>query len=248
MDPMSINKCYSWLSMWLPVSTVTASGQCLFRLVKTERLHTVHALKLKEQITCHFRRSMSMSCYFSLTPVLLHSPSSVLFPESWPVFASWSAKNKQSQAGPGQWLQLSNKPSAGSDGMGLCAGSGSSSERLSQSARFFSGMQRQEPWDQRCELGTSHVAQFQSLYHIRHGNIVCVFFSLQDQSFPEPSKQRWNNSLFALCGLCGGWRGAWGGGGGWGWIVLLCSGLAGSALVCCCRGLRWRWKQSFLSV
>lgn len=39
------------------------------------------------------------------------------------------------------------------------------------------------------------------LYRIRHGNVVSIFFSLQHQSLLKPFKQRWNNSLFVLCGL-----------------------------------------------
>lgn len=53
----------------------------------------------------------------------------------------------------------------------------------------------------RCELWDDCAASLNLVYHIRHGNITSIFFSLQDQSLHNPSKQQWNNSLFALCGL-----------------------------------------------
>lgn len=60
-------------------------------------------------------------------------------------------------------------------------------------------------WDQRCELPADRAASLNLVYHIRHGNVTSIFFSLQDQSLHNPSKQQWNNSLFALCGLGGKW-------------------------------------------
>ncbi len=54
---------------------------------------------------------------------------------------------------------------------------------------------------QRCELRADRAASRNSVYHIRHGNIASIFFSLPHQSLYNPSKQQWNNSLFALCGL-----------------------------------------------
>lgn len=53
--------------------------------------------------------------------------------------------------------------------------------------------------------GVNSEASLNLVYHIRHGNITSIFFSLQDQSLHNPSKQQWNNSLFALCGLGGRW-------------------------------------------
>lgn len=58
------------------------------------------------------------------------------------------------------------------------------------------GASRLEVWTQHCSGARLH-----SLYHTRHGNIVSIFFSLQHQSLLKPFKQRWNNSLFVLCGL-----------------------------------------------
>lgn len=76
-------------------------------------------------------------------------------------------------------------------------------------------------WDQRCELRADRAASLNLVYHIRHGNITSIFFSLQDQSLHNPSKQLWNNSLFALCGL----------GEGGGGVYSVFAGSTGSSLL-----------------
>lgn len=63
------------------------------------------------------------------------------------------------------------------------------------------GLRELEVWTEHCSAARHH-----SLYHVRHGNIISIFFSLQDQSLLKPFKQQWNNSLFVLCGLCRGRR------------------------------------------
>lgn len=72
-----------------------------------------------------------------------------------------------------------------------------------------------EPWmwggrarallDRRCEVQVDRASSLNLVYHTRHGNITSIFFSLQDQSLHNPSKQQWNNSVFPLCGLGGRW-------------------------------------------
>lgn len=108
-------------------------------------------------------------------------------------------QNKQRQAELEQWLenqQILNRTWAhGPLGQIRFFGKGESM-RLKNEGWMWGGWK-----DQRCELWADRAASLNLVYHNRHGNITSIFFSLQDQSLYNPSKQHWNNSLFALCGL-----------------------------------------------
>lgn len=144
-------------------------------------------------------------------------------------------QDKQSIARQGHGLKFPNKSGTGSDGMGLWAGScfwesESGGEVFSWGGFWTSVVRELEVWTEHCSAARHHL-----LYHIHHGNIISIFFSLQDQSLFKPSKQQWNNSLFVLCGLSegGGTEAAF-------W------GPAGSTSPF--LSPRSRWKQSFLLV
>lgn len=108
-------------------------------------------------------------------------------------------QNKQRQAELEQWLknqQILNRTWAhGPLGQIRFFGKGES-RRLKNDGWMWGGWK-----EQRCELWADRAASLNLVYHNRHGNITSIFFSLQDQSLYNPSKQHWNNSLFALCGL-----------------------------------------------
>lgn len=105
----------------------------------------------------------------------------------------------------GAMIREINKSPTGHEHMGPQAGWGYL-ERVSQCWEDEGCMWgREGGWgqskDQRCELRADRAASLNLVYHIRHGNITSIFFSLQDQSLLNPFKQQWNNSLFVLCGL-----------------------------------------------
>lgn len=109
-------------------------------------------------------------------------------------------QNKQRQAELEQWLEKSTNPQ---QDMSTCA------SRPDQ-VLWKGWVNEVKGWrmnvrgvvgEQRCELRADRAASLNLVYHIRHGNITSIFFSLWDQSLRNPSKQQWNNSLFALCGL-----------------------------------------------
>ena len=104
-------------------------------------------------------------------------------------------QNKQRQAELEQWLEKSTNPrqdmSAWASGPDRVLRKGWVSEVKGWRVSARGGGRR----------GVNRAASLNSVYHIRHGNITSIFFSLWDQSLHNPSKQQWNNSLFALCGL-----------------------------------------------
>lgn len=88
-------------------------------------------------------------------------------------------------------------------------------------------------WDQRCELQADGAASLNLVYHIRHGNVTSIFFSLEDQSHQNPFKQQWNNSLFVQCGL---------------WGAILVSMEVCRVVFVAGLGTRWRWRLFFDSL
>ena len=109
-------------------------------------------------------------------------------------------QNKQRQAELEQWLEKSTNPrqdmSAWASGPDRVLRKGWVSEVKGRRVREEGGAGGRGG-----TRGVNRAASLNSVYHIRHGNITSIFFSLRDQSPHNPSKQHWNNSLFSLCGL-----------------------------------------------